>query len=182
MQHLADPNEAADWLSSEKILIHPTEGVWGLGCLYNSKKAMQRLSKLKSRSSSKNYIILCPNIDWVFKLSADLNKDDLDQYWPGHTTLLLRPSKLCPPELISDIDRVAIRVSAHNPIKKLLNILQKPILSTSANISGKEQTNNIESIEEIFDFDDVALYKERLGNEKKPSKIIDYVTGKVIRA
>ena len=60
--------------------------------------------------------------------------------------------------------------------------MQKPILSTSANISGKEQTNNIESIQKIFDFDDVALYKERLGNEKKPSKIIDYVTGKVIRA
>jgi L-threonylcarbamoyladenylate synthase len=182
LQYLADPSEAANWLASEKILIHPTEGVWGLGCLYNSKKGMQRLSALKLRSSSKNYIILSPNIEWVTKLSVDLNEDDLNQYWPGHTTLLLRPSKLCPIELISDMERIAIRVSAHKPIQMLLNILQKPILSTSANISGKEQINDIEAIQEIFDFDDVALYTEQLGNKMKPSKIIDYVTGKVIRA
>ena len=86
-----------------------------------------------------------------------------------------------PRHLIPEIDKVAMRVSAHKPIKDLLNVIQKPIVSTSANISGKAHMDDINFNKKLFNFDDVALYNKPLGGEEKPSKIIDFLSREVIR-
>ena len=63
----------------------------------------------------------------------------------------------------------------------MLNIIQKPIVSTSANISGEEHMDDMEFNKKLFNFDDVALYNTPLGGEEKPSKIIDFLSREVIR-
>jgi len=184
LDSFTNPNDAAQWVLSGKILLHPTEGVWGLGCLHDSEISTTRISELKQRSEAKNYILLMPNLAWVQKLGNNLDPSDLEElktYWPGHCTILFEPSKECPRHLISDIERVAMRVSAHKPIKDLLNILQKPIVSTSANISGEPHRNDIDFNKKLFNFHDVALYEKPLGEEEKPSKIIDFISREIVR-
>ena len=184
MESFTNPKDAAQWVLSGKILLHPTEGVWGLGCLFDSKNAINRISELKQRSEAKNYILLMPNLAWVQKLGSNLEAIDLEElktFWPGHYTILFKPSNECPRHLISLRDRVAMRVSAHKPIKDLLNVIQKPIVSTSANISGKAHMDDIDFNKKLFNFDDVALYNKPLGGEEKPSKIIDFLSREVIR-
>ena len=184
MESFTNPKDAAQWVLSDKILLHPTEGVWGLGCLYDSKNAIKRISELKQRSEAKNYILLMPNLAWVQKLGSNLEAIDLEElktFWPGHCTILFKPSNECPRHLISLRDRVAMRVSAHKPIKDLLNVIQKPIVSTSANISGEAHMDDINLNKKLFNFDDVALYNKPHGGEEKPSKIIDFLSREVIR-
>ncbi|MEK9649638.1 MAG: Sua5/YciO/YrdC/YwlC family protein [Gammaproteobacteria bacterium] len=184
MQSFINPQDAAQWVLSGKILLHPTEGVWGLGCLFDSKIAADRITEIKLRSDSKNYILLMPNLAWVEKLGKNIkpsNLEEFKQYWPGHTTFLFEPSKECPGHLVSSINRVAMRVSAHKPILDLLDIIQKPILSTSANISGKQPNIDIHSIKKLFNYTDVAQYEKPLGNQNKPSRIIDFLSKEVIR-
>jgi tRNA A37 threonylcarbamoyladenosine synthetase subunit TsaC/SUA5/YrdC len=53
LESFTNPKDAAQWVLSDKILLHPTEGVWGLGCLYDSKNAINRISELKQRSEAK---------------------------------------------------------------------------------------------------------------------------------
>ena len=184
MESFSNPKDAAEWVISGKILLHPTEGVWGLGCLYDSKKAINRISELKQRSEAKNYILLMPNLAWVQKLGSNLGPidlEDLKTFWPGHCTILFEPSIECPRHLISALDRVAMRVSAHKPIKDLLNVIQKPIVSTSANISGEVHMDDMDFNKKLFNFDDVAIYNKPLGGEDKPSKIIDFLSREIVR-
>ena len=184
MESFTNPKDAAQWVLSGKILLHPTEGVWGLGCLFDSKNAINRISELKQRSEAKNYILLMPSLAWVQKLGSNLEAIDLEElktFWPGHYTILFKPSNECPRHLISLRDRVAMRVSAHKPIKDLLNIIQKPIVSTSANISGEPHRNDIDFNKKLFNLHDVALYEKPLGEEEKPSKIIDFISRETVR-
>tara|TARA_B100000674_G_scaffold430051_1_gene386412 strand:+ start:247 stop:522 length:276 start_codon:yes stop_codon:yes gene_type:complete len=84
-------DESANWLSQGKILIHPTEGVWGIGCDAKNKKAVDRVFALKNRATKKKFILLSPSIKSVreFCLINDndmkiLQKGGLDRqhlYW-----------------------------------------------------------------------------------------------------
>ena len=83
--------ESASWLADGKILIHPTEGVWGIGCDAKNKKAIDRVFSLKNRDSSKKFILLSPSIKSVkeFCLINDNDMKILQKEWPGPTTFIL---------------------------------------------------------------------------------------------
>ena len=57
--------DSANWLAENKILLHPTEGVWGIGCNAKNNTAVKRVFDLKKRDKSKKFILLSPSIDSV---------------------------------------------------------------------------------------------------------------------
>jgi Putative translation factor (SUA5) len=77
--------------------------------------------------------------------------------------------------------KIAIRVSNHLPIKQLLEEYKGFMVSTSANLSGQSNINSPKKILETFTNDDIAYYDETLGNQLKPSQIIDLETGIILR-
>ncbi len=174
--------ESASWLADGKILIHPTEGVWGIGCDAKNKKAVDRVFDLKKRDPSKKFILLSPSIKSVkkFCLINDNDMKILQKEWPGPTTFILDigSSKY---RHISYLDRLAVRVSAHLPIINLLALFRSEMVSTSANQSGEKELKTKDDIASFFNYDDVAIFDEKLGNLTKPTKIFDLKLNSYIR-
>ena len=77
--------------------------------------------------------------------------------------------------------KLAFRVSTHYHLDTLFDVFKNPIISTSANISGRSPIDNIEEFKVNFDFNDVAIYNKPLGNLNKPTPIIDLENKEVIR-
>ena len=101
--------------------------------------------------------------------------------WPGPTTLLIDYDEKLPEHLQNATGKIALRVSNHYPIKALLKTFNGIMVSTSANISGQDNLNNIDEIMSVFNESDVAYFDDKLGNNNKPSRIIDLHTRAVIR-
>ena len=174
--------DSAKWLAENKILLHPTEGVWGIGCNAKSSKAIDRIFDLKKRDKTKKFILLSPSIDSVKEFCLVLKEDVkiLENKWPGPTTFLLERSS-DKYKYLSYLGRHAVRVSAHKPLIKLLDFFGSEIVSTSANISGENEIKNKDDIVNFFNYEDVALFDNSLGNLKKPTKIFDLKLKKYIR-
>ena len=174
--------DSANWLAENKILLHPTEGVWGIGCNAKNNRAVDRIFDLKKREKSKKFILLSPSIDSVKEFCL-VSKEDLKilkKKWPGPTTFLLDRGSDKYKEL-SHLNRHAVRVSAHRPIIDLLDLFGSEIVSTSANISGENVIKNKDDIVNFFNYGDVAIFDDNLGNLKKPTKIFDLKLKEYIR-
>ena len=176
--------EASNWLKAGKILIHPTEGVWGLGCDAFNTNARKKISTLKQRPDNKNFILLSPSISFAIEHSAEisaLQQEFLESVWPGHVTVILQANNLIPSSIKAIDNTVAIRVSNHLPIINLLNSFNGLMVSTSANISNLPTPNSIDDIKKIFNDIDVAVYAHDKGDASKPSSIIDLNSMEYIR-
>ena len=68
--------DSANWLAENKILLHPTEGVWGIGCNAKNNMAVARVFDLKKRDKSKKFILLSPSIDSVKEFCL-VSKEDI---------------------------------------------------------------------------------------------------------
>ena len=179
-----DVFSSADWLAEGKILLHPTEGVWGIGCDALNENSFSRVYELKKRPRNKSFILLIKSYEAVHKYIKNSDKLDLNfinTVWPGPTTLLVDYNEKIPDHLRNDSGKIALRVSNHYPIIQLLKSFNGIMVSTSANISGKKNIDNTGELIKIFNQEDVGLYNDKLGNNIKPSRIIDLNSGTIIR-
>ena len=179
-----DVSESIDWLNDGKILVHPTEGVWGLGCNALDQKAFKKIYLLKKRDSQKSFILLASSYEAIKKYIIKLTDDDISflrKSWPGPVTLLIKFNNDLTSHLKNHTGKIAIRVSNHLPLKSLFKGFEGLMVSTSANVSGEEIINDPIEIINAFDDIDVAYYNESLGTNKKPSTIIDLASRKIIR-
>ena len=178
-------DQSIEWISSGKILAHPTEGVWGLGCDALNKEAYLNLFKLKKRSSKKSFILLASSIQIVKKFSKPIDHKDeifLNNHWPGPVTFLIKYKESIPDHLKNNTGKLAFRVSNHYPLKALFKVFNSVMVSTSANISGKQILNDGPEIIKTFaNNNHLAYYDEELGKETKPTTIIDLHTREIIR-
>lgn len=172
--------ETAKAISSGLIVAYPTEGVWGLGCDPFNESAVLNLLALKSRPMSKGLIIVCSNLAQI-KCLVDLTHEQLIQLdSPVSTTFLVPLCKDALPDWVTGShDVAAIRFSKHPTIKALCDTLGQPIISTSANPSGEPTALNESQVAKYFP--NLPICEGSLGNQSKPSKIIDFQSGKVLR-
>jgi len=179
-----DVLSSASWLAEGKILLHPTEGVWGIGCDALNENSFLRVYELKKRPRNKSFIVLIKSLENVKKYIKNLDVQDINfinSVWPGPTTLLVEYNEKLPQHLKNDSGKIALRVSNHYPIISLLDNFNSLLISTSANISGENNFNNIDDIIKTFNQKDVAHYNDKLGNNIKPTSIIDLTTKAIIR-
>ena len=179
-----DISSSVEWIKSGKILVHPTEGIWGLGCDAFNEGAVNKIFKIKKRSKNKSFILLSKSLDFLKKYIQDLNNEDekfLKNHWPGPVTFLIKYNQRLPKHLHTENGKIAIRVSNHLPVKSLLEEFSGLMVSTSSNLSGDAIIQDPIKILEFFESNDLAYYDEHLGPTKKPSKIIDLESKSVIR-
>jgi len=184
LKELSSPVDASNWLKEGKILIHPTEGVWGLGCDASNISACKKISLLKKRSDNKNFILLAPSISFALDSSAELEAPQiefLESIWPGHVTVILQANDSLSISKKAIDNTIAIRVSNHLPIKNLLYEFNGLMVSTSANISNFPTPDSLDELKKTFDDSDVAVYAHDNGDALKPSSIIDLRTMEYIR-
>lgn len=135
-------------LDNGGVFAFPTDTVWGLGCLPNSKKACEKIYEIKKRDGNKPLILLGDSIESLkpyIKDFPNLAEKMGNQYWPGALTIIIEKSSLTDDYISSGFNTVGIRIPNH-PV--LLELLKKigPIASTSANLSSEPAAKSIKDI------------------------------------
>lgn len=166
------------------VIAYPTEAVWGLGCDPWDELAVDRLLALKERPVHKGLILVADNIHQFDFLLEDLPErwvERLAGSWPGPNTWLVPHQGRLPQWVTGEHDSVALRVSAH-PLVRDLCALTGPLVSTSANRSGRPAARSRLRVQQYFPDELDGVLGGALGGRKNPSLIRDLRTGDVIRA
>lgn len=149
------------------IILYPTDTVWGIGCDATNFEAVNKIYKLKQRHDSKAMICLVNNF-----VMLERHVDNVPKIAYNILELAVKPTSIIYDEpagvsenLIGPDNTLAIRVTQNEFCQKLIRYLGKPIVSTSANISGKPTAKSYEEIsEEVLKGVD---YVVNLDHEKK---------------
>jgi len=144
--------EAVSVLEAGGVIIYPTDTLYGIGCNALDEKAVKRIFEIKERHLSKPLIVMIRNSKWALEL-ADVkkkNREILEKIWPGRVTAVLPKKEIIPDIVTSGQKTVGLRVPDYPLIDQLLKLFGYPIISTSANISGEEPTNDINKIIDSF--------------------------------
>jgi L-threonylcarbamoyladenylate synthase len=120
-------------------ILYPTDTIWGIGCDATNTGAVQKIYKLKQRDEAKSMIILLDSENKLESYISEVNPlaYDLIEYAETPLTLVMPGAKNMSPALISTDGSVGIRISKHPFCQQLIHQLRRPLVSTSANISGK---------------------------------------------
>jgi L-threonylcarbamoyladenylate synthase len=167
------------------VLAYPTEGVWGLGCDPYNASAVQRLLALKGRSASKGLILIAASVEQVRSLLRGLSPAQLQPIlasWPGPVTWLVPTPSGFPAWITGGKPTLAVRVSAHAGVVALCCAFGGPIVSTSANPSGRAAARTELAVRRYFRDRLDGLLPGELGGLQGPSEIRDALTGRIIRA
>ncbi len=175
-EFIPEIKEMTNVLKNNGVILYPTDTIWGLGCDATSPEAIQKIIDIKQRSGEKNFIVL---LDSESRLQTYVNNVpeqawSLIEYAEKPLTIIYEGAKNLPPELIAADGSIAIRVTKDDFCKYLIGSLRKPIVSTSANISGQASPASFRDIDpEIVNAVDYTANwrrNERMNNP--PSTII----------
>ncbi len=121
------------------IILYPTDTIWGIGCDATNTEAVEKIYKIKQRNEAKSMIILLDTENKLESYISEVNPlaYDLIEYAENPLTLVMPGAKNISPVLMAADGSVGIRVSKHPFCQQLIQRLRKPLVSTSANISGK---------------------------------------------
>jgi len=121
------------------IILYPTDTVWGIGCDATNNEAVKKIYKLKQRDAAKSMIILLDTENKLESYISEVNPlaYELIEYAENPLTLVMPGAKNISPALIGSDGSIGIRISKHPFCQQLMQRLRKPLVSTSANISGK---------------------------------------------
>ncbi len=169
-------NQAAQALKEGKVLLYPTDTVWGLGCDVNNEEAIQRILTLKQSPANKSMIILVADTEllhqYVHKI-PDLAWD-LIEYAEKPLTIIYPQGKNVTPGLLAEDGSLAIRVVKDSFCRDFLRKAGRGIVSTSANLSGQKAPDIFDAIDHkiVEGADYVVGYGHQMKSQFPPSTII----------
>ncbi|EKY01722.1 Sua5/YciO/YrdC/YwlC family protein [Porphyromonas catoniae F0037] len=185
----ADLDEAVATLRQGGIILYPTDTVWGIGCDATNEEAVQRIYALKRRQDSKSMLVLVAETHEVERLISDVPEIAYDLM-----ELAVRPITIVytsgasgvAPSLIGEGGSLGIRQTQEAFSSALCRQLRRPIVSTSANISGEPTPLFFSGISEEIrsGVDYIVCYRQEDNTPREPSQIIQLGTGgevKVLR-
>ncbi|HJA97749.1 MAG TPA: threonylcarbamoyl-AMP synthase [Candidatus Alistipes faecavium] len=170
------------------LVLYPTDTVWGLGCDATNAEAVERIYRLKRSENKKSMLVLCATADMVVRYVdkapaiafevMELATSPLTAILPGATGLAAN--------LIPDEGTLGVRIPDHAFCQRMLRAFGRPVVSTSANISGEATPARLQEVaREIVDGVDFVVNPRFEGHPtRKASSIIAFGEGgevKIIR-
>ncbi len=181
-------DEAVRVLREGGIILYPTDTVWGLGCDATNAEAVDRIYRLKRSENKKSMLVLCASADMVVRYvnRAPGIAFEVMEMATSPLTLILPGAAGVAANLIPDEGTLGIRVPDHEFCRRMLRGLQRPVVSTSANISGETTPAGLQEVSrEIIDGVDFVVNPRFEGKPtRKASSIIAFGEGgevKIIR-
>ena len=166
-------NEAAELLKQGKVIAFPTETVYGLGVIYDSKEAYDELVKVKRRPPTKPFTLMLAEKEDVEKY-AELNKASkaiVEKLMPGQITMITKAKSGLPSWCVSDIGNVGVRIADYDLIRELIRKTGKPLLVPSANKSGEQPGTKAQEVVDAFG-DEIAAVVDGKTVSNLPSTIV----------
>jgi L-threonylcarbamoyladenylate synthase len=171
-----DIKEAIEVLRKGGIIIYPTDTIWGIGCDATNQDAVQKIFKIKSRSETKSLLILVDGDGMLGRYADEIPEIawELAAVSDSPLTIIYPKGKNLAPGVCSEDGSVGIRI-CHDPFcNALIGRFRKPIVSTSANFSGKPAPGSFDDIESrlLEDADYVVKYRQDDRQKQTSSPVI----------
>lgn len=158
------------------VILYPTDTVWGIGCDALDAKAVRKIYRIKEREESKSMILLVADVDMLSRYVAEVPAgfEKLVKQQERPTTFILEKAQNLPKELLAEDGSIAVRVTQDEFCHKLIRQLGRPIVSTSANISGEASPASFSEISDTIKkrVDFVANWRQDENSSASPSRII----------
>ena len=170
-------------VSRGAIFGYPTDTVWGLGCHPLIASSVSRILQIKNRSPDKGLILLSSRIEYC-SAYLGIATDELESiHLPCEqpTTWLVTASEFCPPWVHGIYPTVGIRITHHPLIRAICDGLQAPIVSTSANRSGKATARTSFQMRKQFGSELDFIVNGFATGSHQPSEIKSLASGTVLR-
>ncbi|MDG1147239.1 MAG: L-threonylcarbamoyladenylate synthase [Crocinitomicaceae bacterium] len=167
--------EIVEILKSGGTILYPTDTIWGLGCDATNEEACQKILDLKQRPEHKSFVILVDDFPMLQRYIPEFQEVcyDLADLAVKPLTIIYPNAKGLAPSILAKDGSVGIRITKDPTCIKLIRGLRKPIVSTSANISGDKNPVNYETVSAEIKNGADHIVKERLTEKMNtPSQII----------
>lgn len=171
-----DIKNACEVMRAGGVILYPTDTIWGIGCDATNEAAVRKVYELKKRTDSKAMLVL---IDSTAKLEAYVADVpdiawDLIEVADKPLTIIYSQGKNLAPNLLAADGSVGIRVTQESFSQSLCAQFRKPLVSTSANISGEPSPANFSEIAEVIrnGVDYIVEYRRDDRSKAAPSSII----------
>ena len=166
------------------IILYPTDTVWGIGCDATNDKAIERIYKLKKRSDSKAMIVLVSEEREVMQYVANPDRR-VFEYLEGvtkPTTVIYKGAIGLAENLVAKDGSIAMRICKDEFCRQLLKRIRKPLVSTSANISGQQVAATYDdiSIDIKIGVDYIVTHRQDDKVAASPSTIVKWDKGQAI--
>lgn len=170
-----DLRSALKVLKEGGVILYPTDTIWGIGCDATNEAAVKRVYEIKKREDSKALISLTDSPSLIERL-ADMPTIAYDLIDAATTplTIIYEGARNLAPNLMAEDGSVGIRVTKELFSQELCKRLRRPLVSTSANISGEPSPQNFSEVSEEIknQMDYIVKYRQNDKTKKSPSKII----------
>ena len=171
--------KCAELLLQGKVILYPTDTIWGLGCDATNETAVKRVFEIKHRIEGKSMLVLLDKSDRLpmYVKRIPLIAWDLVNETSRPTTFIYPQGYNIAPSVISSDGTLAIRIVNNDFCKKLIGKLGRPIVSTSANISGTPAPQIFSDIsqEVVSQVDYVVPERFADSVDYKPSRLIKFI-------
>lgn len=160
-------------LKSGGVIAYPTEGVWGLGCIWTNEDAIKEILHLKQRPLEKGMIVLCSqlsDIDSFLLPLSDKEMNQIEQDYPHPVTWILPCKSSVSESVRGQHESIAVRFSRHPQVQALCESVG-PIISTSANPTGLPAATSQQEVRNYFQDQLSYILPGELGGYSKPSEI-----------
>jgi L-threonylcarbamoyladenylate synthase len=170
-----DLTQAINHLKEGGTILFPTDTIWGLGCDATDEAACQRIMEIKQRPEEKSFVLLADSFQMIEKYIPEFPEVcyDLADLAEKPLTIIYPNAQDLAPTVLAADGSVGIRLTKDPICLKLIRAIRKPIVATSANVSGEQHPTSFSEINPVIKDGVNAIVMERL-NEKctTPSQII----------
>ena len=171
-----DIQQALETLRAGGLILYPTDTIWGIGCDATNAEAVEKVYQLKKRSKEKSVIVLVQSENEISSYVREIPDVayELIEYAEKPLTIIYSEAKNLADNLVASDGSIGIRVVKHKFCSALLQRFRKPIVSTSANISGDSSPKTFYDIsdEVLNGVDYIVKFDQDNAQEKQASTII----------
>jgi len=173
---IEDIKAALDVLQKGGVILYPTDTIWGIGCDACNEEAVKKVYAIKNRIDSKSMLVLMENAALIERYVTEIPDIayDLIELTDKPLTIIFDGARSLAKNLIAEDGSIGIRITTEKFSSELIRRFKRPIVSTSANISGKPAPSCFDEIDpEIIDaVDYVVKYRQDDLQKAVPSGII----------
>ncbi|MEN6453714.1 MAG: L-threonylcarbamoyladenylate synthase [Prolixibacteraceae bacterium] len=176
-----DLKKAVDVLRNGGVILYPTDTIWGLGCDATNEQAAAKIYAIKKRSDSKSMLVLMENMNLLERYVEEVPAIafDLIEVTDKPLTIVYPGARNLAKNLIAEDGTIGIRITTETFTRQLIQRFRKPVVSTSANMSGENSPGTFAEISEEIKAaaDYVVKYRQNDLTPASPSSIIKLGVG-----
>ena len=167
-------NEVTKAVLNGEVVAFPTETVYGLAVVYDDERAFNRLVDVKKRRPDKPFSMMLSDIKEMdqYCVLSQRGRRIVNEFMPGEITVLV-DAKPLPTWVTLGTNVIGIRIPDDDYVRELIRVCKKPLLVTSANMSGEKPLTHSKDVEQVFKNEDVSYLVLGECKSETPSTVVD---------